>query len=257
MTILERPGGTTVNLCPIASDGTIGKSRSVKLGYSPVVRPVLRYIDGHHYLFGISRQGPTVVTHLVDEDGLKLVFSKTMPTARGFVGGTLPYVLSKGGVLLELGPNGLGEPMRAPPDFPGRVCVACPIEGGVALSWIPSGARGFRFAIARPGVTPEVIQVLPKEEVGALDAVGDGDGAWVAFTREPTEPGEQTGAWVARLPDGKPQRLSQESKDKAFGVHVAQAEPNGPPVIGVTTSEGALELYALKPRSTPRVFRLP
>ncbi len=257
MTILERPGGTSVNLCPVSKDGSIGQPRSVKLGYAPVVRPILRFIDGHHYLFGITRQGPTVVVHRIDEDGLNLVFGKQMATARGFVGGTIPFVLSKGGVLLDLGPKGLGAPMRVPADFPGRACVACPVEDGVALAWLPSGGHGFRFTIARPGMTPDVTQHLPKEHIGAIDAVADGDGAWVVFTREPSEPGEQAAAWVVRLPDGKPQRLSGDSDDDASGIYVAVTDEETPPTIGVTTSEGAIEVYQLKARSTPQIFRLP
>jgi uncharacterized protein YjbI with pentapeptide repeats len=257
MTILERPGGTSVNLGSVATDGTIGSARAFKLGYSPVVRPVLRFIDGQHYLFGISRQGPTIVVHRVDADGLNLVFRKNMPTARGFVAGVTPFVLSKGGVLLSLGPKGLGEPMRVPTGFPGRASVTCPIDSGVVLAWLPSIGPGLRYAIVRPGVAPEVCQVLPKDSIGALDALSDGDKAWVAFTREPSEPGERAAAWVVSLPDGKPQRLSTPESEDAAAIHVAISTPGTLPTIGVTSAEGSLEIYQLKPRSTPQVFRVP
>jgi len=172
------------------------------------------------------------------------------------VGGQHPTLLSKGGVLIQVGTHRLGEPMRAPAGFPGRACVACPTDGGLALAWLPSAGKGFRFATARPGDAPEESQVLPKEDIGALDAVGTSDGAHVIFTREPTGPGETASAWVVELPGGKPELLVESDED-AYSIHVAAAEIGSTPTVGVTTMDGSLEVVALGARGPSSRFRIP
>jgi len=256
LTVLERPGGNSLHLCAIGRGGSVGTPRSFKLGYTPVVRPMIREVDGQLYLYGIARQGPTVCVHRIDEDGLVPTLTKTMPTARGFVGGQHPTLLSKGGVLIEVGTQRLGEPMRAPASFPGRNCVACPVQGGLALAWLPSGERGFRFAIARPGDAPEESKVLPKEEIGNIDAVGNGDDAFVVFTRQPDGPSKPVSAWYAQLPGGKPELLLETEED-IFGVHVAAAETGSTPTVGVTTMDGTLEVVALQARGPTTRFHVP
>jgi hypothetical protein len=245
-----------VHLCDIGRAGAVSNPRSFKLGYTPVVRPMLREVDGSLYLYGIARQGPMICVHKITDEGLEPTLAKHMPTARGFVGGQHPTVLSKGGVLIEVGTHRLGEPMRAPANFPGRACVACPVDGGLALAWLPSGERGFRFAIARPGDAPDESRVLPKEDISALDAVSTGDGAYVVFTREPTGPGEAASAWYAELPGGKPELLLSSGED-AYSIHIAAGDSEATPTIGVTSMDGNLEIVALGGRGPTARFSIP
>jgi len=256
LTVLERPGGTSVHLCDIGRGGAVSNPRSFKLGYTPAVRPMLREVDGGLYLFGIARQGPMICVHKITSEGMEPTLAKHMPTARGFVGGQHPTVLSKGGVLLAVGTHRLGEPMRAPAGFPGRASVACPVDGGLALAWLPTGERGFRFAIARPGSAPEESKVLPKEDISALDAVGNGDGAFVIFTREPAGPGESASAWYAALPGGKPELLLESAGD-AYSIHIAAGDAESTPTVGVTSMDGNMEIVALGARGPSTRFSIP
>ncbi len=256
LTLLERPGGTSLHLCEIGRGGVVSQTRSFKLGYTPAVRPLVREEEGQLYLYGIARQGPTICVHRIGEDGLEPTLAKVMPTARRFAGGQHPIVLSKGGVLLEVGTQRLGEPMRAPPTFPGRASVACPIDGGLALAWLSSTERGFRFAIARPGEAPDETLVLPKEDISTLDAIGTADGAFVVFTREPAGPGDSASAWYAALPDGKPTPLLDSAED-AYSIHIAAGAAGSTPTVGITTMEGNLKIVALGARGPSTRFRIP
>ncbi len=256
LTVLERPGGTSVHICDVGKGGAVSNPRSFKLGYTPAVRPMLREVEGQLYLYGIARQGPTICVHRIGEEGLEPTLTKHMPTARGFVGGQFPTLLSKGGVLIQVGTHRLGEPMRAPASFPGRACVACPIDGGLALAWLTSTEKGFRFAIARPGDAPDESKVLPKEEVGAIDAISTSDGAFVVFTREAGGPGEAASAWYAELPGGKPAPLLESNED-AYSIHVAAGESGSTPTVGITTMDGNLEIVALGARGPAPRFRIP
>ena len=150
--------------------------------------------DDEIYLYGISRHGPTIRVDKLTADGHEPAFGKTMPTARGFVPGPQPYVLSKGGVIVPVSPKGMGEPMRVPASFPGRAQVAAKVSDGLALAWIPSAGKGFRFCIARPGQAPEEQTVLPKVE-GTLDMKGHG-GHVVVFSRQSESAADATPAWV-------------------------------------------------------------
>lgn len=256
LTVLERPGGTSVSVCDIGRAGAVSNSRSFKLGYTPAVRPMLREIDSELYLFGISRQGPMICVHKITDEGLEPTLTKHMPTARGFVGGQHPTVLSKGGVLIEVGTHKMGEPMRAPAGFPGRASVACPVFDGLALTWLPTGERGFRFAFASPGEAPDEYRMLPKEDIGAIDAVASPDGAYVVFTREPSGPGESASAWYTPMPGGKPQLLLESAED-AYSIHIAAGGPDSTPTIGVTSVDGGLQIVALGARGPSARFSIP
>ena len=255
VTLLDRPGGAIVNFTPVAKNGKIGESKSVKLGYTPVVRPEVRSEDGNIFLYGISRHGPTVRVDQLTDEGLQPVFGKSMPTARGFVAGARPHVLSKGGVLVPVSTKSMGEPMRVPSSFPGRAQMAAPVTGGLALAWIPSSGKGFRFCIARPGTAPEETVILPKQEIGTLTMMSNGDEAWVVFTRQAPEPRDPTQAWAVLLPDGTPFPL-YEGDDDASSLHFADGCPGDSPTIGVTTFEGSFEVYALGKRGAKHKFHI-
>ena len=255
MTLLDRPGGAIVNFATLGRGGKVTETRSVKLGYAPVVRPELRVHDDEIYLYGISRHGPTIRVDKLTSEGLEPVFGKTMPTARGFVPGTQPYVLSKGGVIVPVSLKGMGEPMRVPASFPGRAQVAAKISDGLALAWIPSSGKGFRFCVARPGQAPEEQSVLPKVEIGTLDMQGHGDDAWVVFSRQSSSAAEATSAWVVSLPDGKPEPLYEGDED-AYSIHFADTPATDAPAVGVATFDGSLHVFALGARGPKHKFHI-
>ena len=255
MTLVDRPGGAIVNFATLGRGGKVVSTRSVKLGYAPVVRPEVRVHDDQLYLYGISRHGPTIRVDKLTDEGLEPVFGKTMPTARGFVPGQQPYVLSKGGVIVPVSPTGMGEPMRVPATFPGRAQVAAKVNDGLALAWIPSSGKGFRFCIARPGHAPEEMSVLPKVEVGTLDMVGHGDDAWVVFSRQAEMPGDASPAWVVSLPDGKPEPM-YEGEEDAYSIHFASAPEADAPSVGVATFEGSLTVFSLGSRGPKQKFHI-
>ena len=255
MTLVDRPGGAIVNFTHIGRGGKVTGTRAVKLGYAPIVRPEVRVHGDDLYLYGISRHGPTIRVDKLTEEGLEPVFGKTMPTARGFVPGPQPYVLSKGGVIVPVSPTGMGEPMRVPASFPGRAQVAARVNDGLALAWIPSSGKGFRFCIARPGHAPEEVPVLPKVEVGTLDMVGHGDDAWVVFSRQAELPGDASPAWVVALPDGKPEAMYEGDED-AYSIHFANTPEGESPSVGVATFEGSLSVFTLGSRGPKHKFHI-
>jgi uncharacterized protein YjbI with pentapeptide repeats len=253
-TLLDRPGGAIIQFSTVERTGKISETRSIKLGYAPAVRPEVRVVNGEILLYGISRHGPTIRVDKLTEAGLEPVFGKTMPTARGFVPGPHPHVLSKGGVIVPINARGLGEPMRVPASFPGRAQVAAPIGGGLALAWIPSSGKGFRFCIARPGQAPEEQLVLPKVEIGTLDMTSNGNEAWVIFTR-PSEASGATSAWMASLPDGTPEPM-YEGEDDAVSIHFATVLPEQNPAVGVATFDGSLAVFVLGARGAKLKFHI-
>jgi uncharacterized protein YjbI with pentapeptide repeats len=254
-TLLDRPGGAIVQFSTLGRGGKVTESRSVKLGYAPVVRPEVRVVNGEVLLYGISRHGPTIRVDKLTDDGLEPAFGKTMPTARGFVPGPIPHVLSKGGVIVPISPKGMGEPMRVPATFPGRAQVAAPVEGGLALAWIPSSGKGFRFCIARPGQAPEEQVVLPKVEIGTLDMTSNGDEAWVVFTRESESAADASPAWAVSLPFGTPELLHQGDED-AYTIHFASQIPGESPTVGVATFDGSLAVYTMGARGPKQKFHI-
>jgi len=255
LTLLDRPGGAILNVATVGRGGKVTENRSMKLGYAPIVRPEVRVHEGKITLFGISRHGPTIRVDQVTEEGLTTVFGKTMPTARGFVAGPQPHVLSKGGVIVPVSPKGMGEPMRVPSSFPGRAQVAAAMSEGLALAWIPAAGKGFRFCIARPGTSPEEHTILPKMEIGTLDMVTDGENAWVVFTRQGEDANAPTQAWVVELPEGTPAPLYEGTED-AYLIKFAHTADGATPTVGVVTYDGSLQVYTLGTRGPKHKFHI-
>jgi hypothetical protein len=244
-----------INFSTIGRAGKVTDSRSVKLGYAPVVRPEVRVHDDVIHLYGISRHGPTIRVDRLTNEGLEPIFSKAMPTARGFVPGPKPHVLSKGGVIVPLSPTGMGEPMRVPATFPGRAQVAAVVDGGLALAWIPSTGKGFRFCIARPGQSPEEQVMLPKVEIGTLDMVGNGESAWAVFSHSADDGSGITHAWVVSLPYGTPEPL-YEGEEDAYTIRFAEAPQGTAPSVGVSTFDGSLAVFTLGSRGPKQKFHI-
>lgn len=260
LALVERPAGTMVVLCPIARDGTPGASRTLRLPFTPLVRPVLRVEDGEARLFGISREGPGLHVLRVTEEGLDSLHVSRMSTARGFVSASDPVVLSKGGVLVVLRKDGPERPVSAPQGFPGRSPCAAAVDGGVALAWATRGQPGFYFEIARPATSSDPQRLLPEDLAGTLDLLGDGDAAWVAWTQEPIRPGEPSSAWVARLPGGRHQQIELPEAEDCGDARFCTGRfgKNEDPCVAVSTGNGGWTVITLgkagpKPRWTTAI----
>lgn len=247
MVLVERPAGTMVTLCPIGKDGAPGAARTLRLPFTPSVRPVLRVEDGEIRLYAISREGPGLHVLRVTDDGLESLHASQMSTARGFVSAQDPVVLSKGGVLVVLRHNGPDRPVSAPQTFPGRNPCATAVEGGVALAWANRGQPGFYFEIARPSKPSDPQRLLPEDLAGTLDIQSDGDAAWVAWTQEPLRPGEPSTAWVARLPGGRPIKLPLEDAEDCGDIRFCAGRfgKTDDPCVMVSTGEGAWTLLTV------------
>ncbi|NOY25116.1 MAG: pentapeptide repeat-containing protein [Oligoflexia bacterium] len=247
MALVERPAGTMAVLCPIARDGTPGAARTLRLPFTPLVRPVLRVEDGETRLYGISREGPGLHVLRVTEDGLESIHVSRMSTARGFVSANDPVVLSKGGVLVVLRAEGPDQPVSAPASFPGRSPCAATVNGGVALAWALRGKPGFFFEIARPATPSDPIRLLPEDLAGTLDLVGDGDAAWVAWTQEAIRPGAPSTAWVSRLPGGRAQEIALPDAEDCGDIRfcTGRCGKNADPCVAVSTGDGAWTLVTI------------
>ncbi|MCK6505525.1 pentapeptide repeat-containing protein [Myxococcota bacterium] len=247
MALVERPAGTLVTLVPIGKDGAPGAARTLRLPFTPSVRPVLRIEDGKTRLYAISREGPGLHVLEVTDKGLESVHASKMSTARGFVSAHDPVVLSKGGVLVVLRQDGPDRPVSAPASFPGRSPCATAVDGGVALAWAIKGQPGFYFEVARPGRQSDPARLVPEDLAGTLDIQSDGDAAWVAWTQEPIKPGEPASAWVARLPGGKPIPLALEDAEDCGEIRFCTGRlgKTDDPCVVVNTGDGAWTLLSV------------
>ncbi|RME29343.1 MAG: pentapeptide repeat-containing protein [Deltaproteobacteria bacterium] len=247
MALVERPAGATATLCPIDRTGSPGVARTLRLPYTPSVRPVLQEVDGALCIFGVSREGPGLHVHKVTDEGLEALHVSRMTTARGFVSARHPVVLSKGGVLVELTPSGPGRPASAPAGFPGRSPCACGVDGGIALAWAPRGQPGLFFTVTRPGQPAEADRLLPEALAGTIDLEGDGDGAWLAWTQEPLTPGAPASAWVARMPGGTPRQVPTDEDEDIAEIRfcAGRAGKNGDPCVAISPGDGTWRVAVL------------
>lgn len=248
--IVERPGGLVASVADLSYEGRLGAMRSIKMEYTPAVRPVVRGDASGVYIYGISREGPGLQVHKVDGDALARAHRSGMPTVRGFAGTLYPVVLSKGGVLIHLKPEGPGQPMRAPSAFPGRVCAATPMGTGLVLVWLEEGAGGFRLAFVKPGEAPDEMKLLPKFAVGTLDMAEASGRVWVAFTKEDPRGRAPSQAYALRLPEGDPIALLSEPGLDVDEVRFCQG--GEVPTVAVSTLEGGLRVVAMEAKG-PKV----
>jgi hypothetical protein len=242
-TLLERPGGFATQLFPVSPRGKVGKPRRVEIPYTPIARPILT-LDGEDLiLYGVSREGPGLHVHRINEEEPQALHVSRLATARGFVSDAHPVVLTKGGTVFELTSKGPGPQIRTPSGFPGRLCGAAPTPEGMVLAWLPSGAKGIRVSTIVPAQSPEVDTLLPKKNIGSLQIIADNGTAWAAFSMDGASPAESSSAWAMTLPDGKPFPVVQDDRDVSE-VHLA---PTGKsPLCSVTFLDGTVEVFSLK-----------
>lgn len=252
--LVERPGGLVVNVADVGFNGRMGPMRSMKLGYTAAVRPIVRAEGGSVLIYGISREGPGLQVHKLEGDALVRQHASAMATVRGFAGAHHPVVLSKGGVLVLLGAGGPGQPMRAPAGFPGRSCAAAPRGTGLVLTWAESEKSGFSLAFVKPGEAPDEMRLLPKLVLGAMDMTDIGGKVWVVFTREDPRGRAPSTAHAVRLPDGSPFTIVDDKNFDAEDVRFCLG--TGAPLAAVTGLDGSVRLYALDASAARERWRM-
>lgn len=234
---VDRPAGVEMIVMDLDAAAGFGAPRSIRLGYTPVVKPVLVPDEETFLIFGIGRQGALSV-HRLEESGLTERMRAPAHTYRGFCGRMDPVLLGKGGTVAAVRADGIGKLLTAPAGYPGRVTAAAYRADGeqIALAWTVKGERGFRFQVL--GVDTEPVRVDTVAEVGALDLLAVDD-RWLAlYTRE----GDRTSAMAAWLPGGKPFPVyAGDVEDARFALGV----PGRKPVAALVTDDEALALVEI------------
>ncbi|MFT4977952.1 MAG: hypothetical protein ACI8S6_003860 [Myxococcota bacterium] len=252
--LVERPSGISVMLSRWGFDGQRLGARTVRLGYTPLVRPIVREENGELMIYGISREGPGLILQQLTDEGLKAVDGEGMSTVRGFVSELHPVVLSKGGVVTVMQRRGQSQPMRAPSGFPGRSSASTLVaDGQVAMVWAERSRTGLHTAMLAPNEPPDEQRLLPKKIVGTVSAGSHGGVGWAAFTIEATTPDEPTTAWAVRLDGGAPIAVTAGGEDDVDLVRVV--EGGGSLLVAVTTLDGALKLFSIN-KSAKKVWSL-
>jgi hypothetical protein len=68
-------------------------------------------------------------------------------------------VLSKGGVIFELGTKGGKSPMGAPANFPGRRCGSAPLGDKMFVAWLSATSHGLFVSALEPNEKPDELQL--------------------------------------------------------------------------------------------------
>ena len=200
---VERPSGVVLSFTEIGVDGELGSTTVHDLEYELAVAPVL-VADGDGVLvYGLGRRGPGLFVHRWEAGSLDRLHAEETPTARGFVGTIQPVVVTKGGLLMKTSVNGVGDALTSPSGYPGRTAVAVPLGEGLGLVWLQNESAGLNWSIqASSGV--EAGCVDGNRELSGLDAVPNGGGVLVVYTREQEGEMSPMGVWGCQLPGGSP-----------------------------------------------------
>ena len=217
--LTERAEGATMLVWRVGPTGPARGPFATPLGYEPAVRPVLRPgPDGAVRVFGLARQGPTLVVH-EDKGGdapMTAIEGRAMQTARGFVGRRDPVILGKGGVVQTLEGAVPLKPTAVPDGFPSQPCDAIALSSGrqdrvplagraseVLAVWAaparlrdPGGVRAQFLGpdggeVERVGLVPDVLDIEARAAEG---------GAWVAWIEQ--DGPDERAVCAARVPGG-------------------------------------------------------
>lgn len=181
----ERPGGVGMVRYRFGAKAEVLDATSGRLGYEPMVVPILSYRDERLIMWGLARQGPTLAIHRDGAEGLAVGGSKRIPTATGFLGSHHPVLACKGDVIQVAGSRDAGSPRRTPEGFPGRIGLAAPVQDRILCVWVAERvgdrAGGLRtgWLLKRGG--PDLDSLGKNDSVSSLDLLGDDDGAWLAW----------------------------------------------------------------------------
>lgn len=241
----ERPGGAALVRFALDAAGQLGAPVAEPLGYEPAVLPLVR-VDGiDAVVYGLARRGPTLVVQKL-AGGTPM--SAKVATARGFLGMHHPILACKGGVILPVGPNGPGAPVRPPGGIEGKRNAAAIANGRVLLAWVEprksdKDPGGLNISWLEDTGKPQVVELTRRSGVASIDAIGDAEGVWLAWT-------EAVGLaksvlWIARLPlpgAGAPQAPIRVDlgKDDPEEVRFAPGREGVLPHIAITTADERL-----------------
>lgn len=229
---LDRPAGFELMVMSVDRQGTFGPPRSVRLGYTPVVKPVMVPEDESFLVFGIGRQGALSV-HRFDGTALVELMRAPANTYRGFCGRLDPVLLGKGGTVAAVLPEGIGRLQTAPAGYPGRLTAAAHAPGGeqIALAWVGKNEKGLRFQ--HLGKDTESVRFDTAHEVGALDLRAVGNRWLLVYTRESAKDTETTTPMAVWLPGGKPFALLEG--DDLVDVEDVRLLPGKEPRVAMVT----------------------
>jgi uncharacterized protein YjbI with pentapeptide repeats len=236
LVLVDRPGGVVGTLLNVSEEGVLLSNRKIKVPYTPGARPILQHGPDGLVLYGISREGPGLQVHRIDGETVGLLYNTAMPTLRGFVSDHHPLVLSKGGVIFELGTKGGKSPMGAPANFPGRRCGSAPLGDKMFVAWLSATSHGLFVSALEPNEKPDELQLHKKLPIGTLDVVSFEGRVTVAFTQEPKRTGGSASAWAMSWPRTEPIPLvTDPNRDitevrlaiGVDGVYAAAIEPEG------------------------------
>ncbi|MFZ5481310.1 MAG: pentapeptide repeat-containing protein [Myxococcota bacterium] len=228
---VDRPAGLEMVVTDLDKDGNPGATRSVRLGYVPVVRPVVAPDDDALLVYGIGRHGALTV-HRLEAEGLVELMRAPAHTYRGFCGRLDPVLLGKGGTVAAVRRDGIGRLQTAPPGYPGRLTAAAcrPDAELVAAAWVVRGEKGLRFQVL--GADAEATRIDAAIDIGAIDLAAVDDRWLLVWTRE----AERATAMAAWLPGGKPFPLHA---DDVQDLRLC-TRSGGPPAVAMVTLEEEL-----------------
>ncbi len=229
---LDRPAGFELMVMSVDRQGNVGAPRSVRLGYTPVVKPVMVPEDESFLVYGIGRQGALSV-HRFDGTALVELMRAPANTYRGFCGRLDPVLLGKGGTVAPVLPDGIGRLQSAPSGYPGRLTAAAHAPGGeqIALAWVGKNEKGVRFQ--HLGVDTESVRFDTGHEVGSLDLRSVGTRWLLVYTRESAKDTDSTLPMAVWLPGGKPFALL--AGDDVIDIEDVRLLPGKEPRVAMVT----------------------
>lgn len=246
--IVDRPGGACLLRWALETDGTVRAPKSTPLGYEPAVLPVFRTEGDALYMWCLARRGPMIVVHrdADDGEGFQVINTEGNTQASGFFGYGWPVLATKGGVVMQVGIQGVGEPRRMPDGFPNRMCTAVPVGDRILTVWNtiprirdPGGLRMKWLGGRRKEDTEELTRI---PDVNAIDGVPYNDGALVAWTED--EGPEGGHVMYAHLPEHLPKEVPFPDTG-VDGLRIVPPHNGEGPWLSVTTLDGALRVCTL------------
>lgn len=239
VTFLDRPGGVELHVSQVGSAGRVGASTSVRLGYELAVQPIVRGGETVR-VYGLGKRGPALHMHELVDGQLQHRFSQRASTARGLVG---EVVATRGGVLIPIRRDGLGDPVQEPQGFAARMASSCSLPEGLALAWLPDDQKGFRWSVARSGERPTVTTAVEKHPVTSLTMTSLNDQPTVFFCREISQFGA-CGVWALTLAPGElPREVLVDERFDVDEVRVVGVA-DGRTTLLCTTLEGEVVLLS-------------
>jgi uncharacterized protein YjbI with pentapeptide repeats len=250
---VDKPGGVDVLAMDVDARGVLMGSRTHRLGYTPVVKPVFTPTPQGILIYGIGRQGALSV-HRLEAGGLVELLRAPAATYRGFCGRMDPVLLGKGGTVAVVRPEGIGRLLVAPAGYPGRLVAAAfrPSDQAVTVAWAGKEEKGLR--VQRLG--GEALRVDAKADVGAMDLLAVGDRFLLGWTREAGDERDVNhalAAWVDESGPGKPFVLLAGDDDVEDIRFLAG---DGPPRVALSTLGGGIAIVGVDGERASLLARL-